>query len=168
MAKYPDWFDRLDSILTTLGASPLDSLDRREIEALFACSERDSLRLLNRFGANKTGGTLQIERASLVRQLEALRTSGAYRSFLSKEDRVTGTMAVAKPASRARFRRIAGSAEFEPRRLGDLPDAITLAPGLLQVRFELEEDLWYLLDQLADIAAQDSDAFRRRVEPRSS
>lgn len=72
---------------------------------------------------------------------------------------------VAKPAAKARFRRIAGSVDFEARRLGELPAGITLEAGRLEVRFAFEEDLWYLLDQLADIAAQDGEAFRGRVEP---
>ena len=51
MARPPDWFDRLDALQAILRASEIPSLGRREMRELFACSERESLRLLNRFGA---------------------------------------------------------------------------------------------------------------------
>ena len=38
----------------------------------------------------------------------------------------------------------------------------------MEVRFGTEEDLWHLLDRLADIAAQDGEAFRARVEPQTA
>jgi hypothetical protein len=80
-------------------------------------------------------------------------------------DKVAERMTAAKPAAKARFRCIAGSIEGVPRKLTELPAGITLEPGRLEVRFELEEDLWDLLDQLADMAAQDEHAFRQRAEP---
>jgi hypothetical protein len=55
--------------------------------------------------------------------------------------------------------------EFVPRTWTELPAGITLEPGRLEVRFATEEDLWFLLDQLADVAAQDGEGFRARIEP---
>ena len=74
MARPPDWFDRLDALQATLQASKIPSLGRREMQELFACSERESLRLLNRFGAVKIGDTLQVARPALLAQLGALPT----------------------------------------------------------------------------------------------
>ncbi len=164
MARYPDWFDRLPSILETLRSSELNTLGRRDLQQLFGCSERDSLRLLNRFGAIKDHDALQIDRPSLLGQLEAVRDSPIFGAFRRQTGRVTAALSAAKPATQARFRRIAGSVDFQPRRLAALPQEVTLEPGRLEVRFGTEEDLWYLLDQLADIAAQDGEAFRQCVE----
>jgi hypothetical protein len=103
---------------------------------------------------------------SLLRaQLEDLRDSPAFRAFRQHRDQVAARVGGAKPAAQARFRRIAGSLPGVPRSLRELPAGITLEPGRLEVRFEREEDLWDLLDQLADLAAQDEHAFQARVEP---
>ena len=168
MARPPDWFDRLDALQATLRASEIPSLGRREMQELFACSERESLRLLNRFGAVKIGDTLQLARRALLTQLEALRASRTFQLFRQKQQQLSETMAVARPASKARFRRIAGSVEFVPRTWTELSADITLEPGRLEVRFATEEDLWFLLDQLADVAAQDGEGFRARIEPADS
>ena len=115
MARPPDWFDRLDALQAILRASEIPSLGRREMQELFACSERESLRLLNRFGAVKIGDTLQLaRRPALLTQLEALRASRTFQLFRQKQQQLSETMAVARPASKARFRRIAGSVEFSP------------------------------------------------------
>ena len=56
MARSPDWYARLDAILVTLGsATALAWLGRAEIGALFGCGERDSIRLLHKFGAAERG-----------------------------------------------------------------------------------------------------------------
>jgi len=165
MARVPAWFNRLEAVLLTLQESSWEKLGRGELQTLFACSERDSQRLLKRWGATRTDGILQIERSALLRQLETLRDSPVYRAFLHKQGQVAARMTVAKPAAKARFRRIAGSLEGVPRKRTEWPEGLTLEPGRLEVRFQLEEDLWHLLDQLADIAAQDEHAFCRRAEP---
>jgi hypothetical protein len=165
MARFPDWYNRLDSILETVAASSLETLGRREIQTLFACSERDSLRLLNQLGATKQKDALRITPSQVRAHLEELRDSPAFRQYRQQTEQVAAFVAVEKPASKARFRRIAGTIHGVPRKLAELPAGITLEPGRLEVRFELEEDLWHLLDQLADIAAQDEHAFRRRAEP---
>jgi hypothetical protein len=165
MARFPDWYSRLDTILQTLAESPLETLGRREMQILFACSERDSLRLLNQFGAVKQKDALRIAPVRLRTQLEDLRDSPAFQRYRQRGGQVAAQMSAAQLAAQARFRRIAGSVKGVPRKLAELPEGITLEPGRLEVRFQLEEDLWHLLDQLADIAAQDEQAFRQRAEP---
>lgn len=166
MARTPDWFDRLPTILEALRNSPAEILGRAEIQALFATSERDSWRLLRRFGAQLAGDLLSVEKTSLLSQLETLMVGADYQAFRRRKERVADDLAVTRPATQARFHRIAGSPEFDTsRRLKNLPPDIKLEPGRLEVRFGTEEDLWWLLDQLADIAAQDEAAFRSCIEP---
>ena len=168
MARFPDWYDRLDIILDNLAELSLETLGRREVQKLFACSERDSLRLLNHFGATKQKDALRIAPSQLRAHLEELRNSPAFRQYRQQTEQVAALVEVAKPASRGRFRRIAGTIHGVPRKSAELPAGILLEPGWLEVRLELEEDLWHLLDQLADIAAQDEQAFHQRAEPARS
>jgi DNA-binding MarR family transcriptional regulator len=94
MARFPDWYSRLDSILET--ASPLETLGRREIQTLFACSERDSLRLLNQFGATKQKDALRITPSQVRAHLEALRDSPTFRQYRQQTGQVTAFVAVEK------------------------------------------------------------------------
>lgn len=166
MARNPDWFDRLPEILDTLRGSTAPTLNRANLQDLFAVGERDSWRLLHRFGADRTAEALTIERSALITQLEAVGASTAYQVFCRRRNHVAGEMAVSRLAAQARFRRISGQVEFVTgRTLPQLPPGITLEPGRIEARFDTEEDLWWLLDQLADIAAQDAEAFREQVEP---
>lgn len=57
----------------------VESLGRAEVRALFGCAERDSIRLLHRFGA-----TNSLPRTSLVERLEALRAGFRLRGLLAQ------------------------------------------------------------------------------------
>lgn len=94
MARFPDWYQRLDSILETAAASPLETMGRREIRTLFACSERDSLRLLNQFGATKQKDTLRITPSQVRAHLEELRNSPAFRQYRQQTEQVSAFITV--------------------------------------------------------------------------
>jgi hypothetical protein len=47
--------------------------------------------------------------------------------------------------------------------LRNLPAGIHLAPGRVTVEFVYPEDFWALMDELADIAAQDPHGFEQAV-----
>ena len=82
MARSPDWYSRLEAILATLGtAEHLEWLGRAEMSALFGCSERDSIRLLHKFGAVERGNALTLDRASLLPQLEAIAAGSSYAAY---------------------------------------------------------------------------------------
>ena len=160
MARHPDWFERLDAILDITRQTPLECLGRKEMKAVFACSERDSIRLLHKFGAREIADALSLPRASLLTQLDALRSGTAYSAFLRQRQQVAQHLAVAHAENVARRRRIPGSAEFQPgKSLADLPAGVLLEPGRIVCEFAYPEDFWAMIDALADIAAQDPDAF---------
>lgn len=160
MARSPDWFERLDAIVDTTRQMPLESLGRWEMKALFACSERDSIRLLHKFGATVCADALSLPRASLLAQLEAIRAGTAYAAFLRQRQQVAQHLAVAHAENVARRRRIAGSAHFQAgKSLADLPAGVHLEPGRIVCEFAFPEDFWAMIDSLADIAAQDPQAF---------
>lgn len=160
MARHPDWFARLDAILDTTRQMPLECLGRKEIKAVFACSERDSIRLLHKFGATVNADALSLPRSSLLAQLEALQSGTAYSAFLRQRQQVAKHLAVAHAENVARRRRIPGAAQFQAgKSLADLPAGVRLEPGRIVCEFAYPEDFWAMIDTLADVAAQDPEAF---------
>ena len=160
MARHPDWFERLDAIVDTTRQMPVESLGRKEMKAVFACSERDSIRLLHKFGAAVNADALSLPRSALLAQLEALRSGMAYAAFLRQRQQVAQHLAVAQAENVARRRRIPGSAEFQAgKTIADLPAGVRLEPGRIVCEFAYPEDFWSMIDALADIAAQDPEAF---------
>ena len=164
MARHPDWFQRLEAILEVSRQVPVDSLGRKEIKAIFACSERDSIRLLHRFGAAEVNDALSLPRAALVSHLETIREGAAYAAFLRQRQQVAKNLATARAENVARNRLIAGSANFQAKKsLADLPAGIRLEPGRVVCEFANPADFWAQIDQLADIAAQDPEAFENKT-----
>jgi len=160
MARHPDWFERLDAILDTIRQMSLECLGRKEMKAVFACSERDSIRLLHKFGATVKADALSLPRSSLLTQLEALQSGTAYSAFLRQRQQVAKHLAVAHAENVARRRRIPGSPQFQGgKSLADLPAGVRLEPGRIVCEFAYPEDFWAMIDALADIAAQDPEAF---------
>ena len=164
MARHPEWFQRLDSILATAREAPSESFGRREIRALFGCAERDSIRLLHTFGAEKVADALSLPRGLLVSQIEAIRIGPAYAAFQRKRRQVAKHLAAAQADHIARQRPIAGSADFQAgTSFADLPAGVRLARGRITCEFERPEDFWALIDKLADIAAADPERFEEAV-----
>src|ERR1051326_8201040 len=160
MARHPDWFERLDSITEAVRqADPLDWFGRNEIKAVFACSERDSIRLLHKFGAVEQNNALLLPRSSLLAQLEAIRRTGSYAAFLQQRRDIAGQLTAARAEAAAR--RPAPRADAPPRRFPvpaaapderqpsfeDLPKTITWrraaagGPGRLEVLYADGADL---------------------------
>ena len=167
MARHPDWFERLDAILDITRQSPADCLGRKEIKAVFGSSERDSIRLLHKFGATEIADALSLPRSSLLTQLEALRSGTAYSAFLRQRQQVAQHLAAAQAENVARQRRIPGSAGFQTgKSITDLPAGVRLEPGRIVCEFAYPEDFWAIIDALADIAAQDPDAFEDATLPK--
>ena len=155
MARAPDWFSRLSVILATLGAGEeVTELRRAEIGALFGCGERDSIRLLHKFGAVVRDDALSLSRASLLPQLEAIATSSAYSAFCRQREGVAQHLAQARTETAARqFRARAAFPDWPRPRFEALPPTLTwrrsAPPGV--ARFEiLYEDGADLLAQLAE------------------
>src|SRR5215831_14739601 len=103
MARHPNWFERLDAILAIVRqASQLDWLGRNEIQAIFDCSERDSIRLLHKFGAEDRDDALSLPRTSLLAQLEAIRSGSTYAAFLRQRQDVVKQLTAARTEAAAR------------------------------------------------------------------
>lgn len=155
MARSPDWYARLDAILATLRTTTtLEGLGRSEVGALFGCGERDSIRLLHKFGAVEWGNALTLDRASLLPQLEAIAAGGSYAAFRRQREGVAQHLAQARTETAARqFRARAAFPETSVPRLADLPPTLTWRRAARQgsARFEIRyQDGADLLSQLAE------------------
>lgn len=164
MARHPDWFQRLDAILDAARGADVESLGRVEIRALFGCAERDSIRLLHRFGATKAADALSLPRALLVEGLESVRASASYTVFLRKRRQVAKHLEAAHADHAARRQTIAGSVDFQPgKSFADLPAGVHLEQGRIICEFTRPEDFWAQIDALADIAAGAPEDFEKAV-----
>jgi hypothetical protein len=161
MARHPAWFARLDVITETLGSfSPATEwLGRAEMQALFAVSARDAIRLLHQFGAVEKSNSLALPRSSLLAQLAAIRAGSTYAAFRRQREDVAKHLTAARAETAARQFRVRSPAPAEPRaRLEDLPASIRWqrGPAASTGRFEIRYDdgadlLWQLAEFLAAV-----------------
>jgi hypothetical protein len=173
MARHPEWFRRLEAITEVVRqSSGIEWIGRKEMKAVFGCSERDSIRLLHKFGAEERDDALSVSRPALLAQLEAIRSGGTYLAFLRQRQGVAKQLTAARAEASARGFRVAAWAPAD-RRAGfqDLPETITwrrTGPAG-RARFEiLYADGADLLRQLADFlgaAGVNRDEFFAGTEP---
>lgn len=162
MARHPDWFERFDTVVYLTRHTTAEAFGRNEIRALFGCSQRDSIRLLHKFGATLLHDALSLPRSALLTQLEEIRSGSAYTAFLRQRQQVARNLAVARAEHVAHRHQIRGAAEFQyGKSLADLPPGVHLEPGRIIFDFTHPEDFWAMVDTLADIAAQDPESFAK-------
>lgn len=173
MARAPDWFSRLDAILATLGAADeLDWLGRAEMRALFGCGDRDSIRLLHKFGAVVRDDALSLPRDSLLPQLEAIAAGAAYAAFRRQREGVAQHLAQARTETAARrFRARAAFPEAPAPRLADLPATVSWrragphGVARLEILYEDGADLLAQLAEFLHAAGADRVEFFEGTEP---
>jgi hypothetical protein len=173
MARHPEWFERLDGIQEVLQRAEVEWLGRKEIKAIFGCSERDSIRLLHKFGAEERANALSLPRSALLVQLGAIRVGSTYEAFLRQRHGVARHLNEARAETAARQFRVKVSFPEEPqvRRFRDLPKTVTLDRAVLNGvgRFEiLYTDGADLMRQLAEflaVAGVNREEFFAATEP---
>ena len=128
MARHPEWFERLDAILEVVRGVEVEWLGRKEMKAIFDCSERDSIRLLHKFGAAERENALSLPRSALLVQLGAIRAGSTYEAFLRQRQEVARHLTRARSEAAARQFRLQ-QAPLEESRLPsfrNLPETVTL------------------------------------------
>lgn len=173
MARHPEWFERLDAIIDVVRQTDwLECLGRKEVQAVFGCSERDSIRLLHRFGAEERNDALSLSRSSLLVQLEAVRAGNIYASFLQKRRGVARQLEASRAEAAARqFRVRPAFAEERQPRLEDLPQTITwrrdaaAGPGRFEILYEDGADLMSQLAEFLRAAGVNRLEFFAATEP---
>ena len=170
MARHPDWFDRLDSILEVLRQSEtVDSVGRKEVKALFGVSERDGIRLLHKFGASEQNDALALPRSALVAQLEAIRAGATYVAFLRQRHGLASQLRAARTENAARQFAVQPP---EPQvGLEQLPETITwrraraAESGRFEIRYADGADLMRQLAAFLAAAGSHRDEFFAGTEP---
>jgi hypothetical protein len=172
MARSPDWFPRLDSILEVLRQAETNSVGRKEVKALFGTSDRDSIRLLHKFGATAHNDALSLPRSALLAQLEAIRAGSTYAAFLRQRE------GLAQQLRTARSEKAARQFSVEPPEpqlsLGALPETITWRrpsaeePGRFAIRYDNGADLLRQLAAFLAAAGAHKEAFFAGTEPPAS
>ena len=170
MARLPDWFDRLDSILDVLRqADQVDSVGRKEVKVIFSVSDRDSIRLLHKFGAIEQHDALSLPRSSLIAQLEAIRAGSTYAAFLRQRQGLAQQLRTARSEKAAR--QFSVEPPDLPVSLGKLPATITWRrkeanePGIFEVRYENGADLMHQLAAFLAAAGTHKEEFLSGTEP---
>jgi hypothetical protein len=173
MARHPEWFERLDAILEVVRDFPaVEWLGRKEVQAIFGCSERDSIRLLHKFGAEERDNALSLPRTVLLVQLEAIRAGSTYAAFLRQRHGVVKHLTEARAEATTRQFRVAAAPPNDRRaRLADLPDTITWRrtapdrPGRFEVVYDDGADLMWQLAEFLSAAGSNREEFYACTEP---
>ena len=174
MARHPDWFARLDAIHDVLKqAETLEWLGRNEIKAIFTCSERDSIRLLHKFGAESRNNSLSLLRVNLLTQLEAIRSGSTYAAYLRQRNQVASQLAAARAHHGAREFRVPSTVPLTAKvtELDALPSSIawrrsvSRGPARFEVVYSDGADLMRQLAQFLGAAANHREQFFAGTEP---
>ena len=172
MARHPEWFERLDPILEVVRQfRQLDWIGRKEMKAIFCCSERDGIRLLHKFGAVERDNALSLPRTALLAQLEAVRSGSTYAAFLRRRHDVVTHLTEARAEAAERQFRASRAPEDRHARLEDLPKTITwrrgaaAGPGRFEVLYDDGADLMSQLARFLSAASINREEFLAGTEP---
>jgi hypothetical protein len=172
MARHPDWFERIDSITEVVRQTDLEWLGRNEVRAVFQCSERDSIRLLHKFGAEERDNVLSLPRSALLAQLEAIRGGSTFAAFLRQRQDVARQLGAARAEAAARqFRFGPALPPDRPARFEDLPGTITWrrkesgGRGRFEVLYADGADLMRQIAEFLRAAGVNREEFMAATEP---
>ncbi len=153
-----DWFHRLPHILDTLDAPGHPALlTRQAIQTLFGVERRTAHSLLRRFGAERLGNALVVDRDRLAQALRQLASQDDVTREHRRHERVRETLAERR--STLRLARIALPDAPAVEALADLPPSIELVPGQLRIRFAGAVDLLSQLLTLSRAIGEDFERF---------
>jgi hypothetical protein len=172
MARHPEWFERLDVIVEVVRQSQLDWIGRREMKTIFGCSERDSIRLLHKFGTEERNDALSLPRSALLAQIEAIRSGSTYGAFRRQRENVAQQLGTARAEAAARQFRVASHSPEAPRpQIHSLPSTITWRRSIPngRARFEIlyadGADLMRQLSEFLSAAGVNREEFFAGTEP---
>lgn len=173
MARHPDWFERLETIINVVRQTDqIEWLGRDEIKAIFSCSERDSIRLLHKFGAEERQNRLSLPRSALLSQLEAIKTGSTYAAFLQRRHQVAKHLHAASTETASRRFLVGPPSSDDTRRSFErLPNTISWrrtdpnSPGRFEIRYSNGADLMWQLAEFLGTAGVNREEFVTSTEP---
>lgn len=125
------WLLRVPEIRQDVAALDVLVVDRILFERLFHVRRRRAVALLHTFGGYLAGQTLLIDRAELVRQLEALEAGAEFAIEQARRQRLLDTLEKVRRQRAAAAVHIPVPADVAERSAADLPAGICLEPGSL-------------------------------------
>jgi hypothetical protein len=172
MARNPEWFERLDGILDVLrDAESLEVLGRNEVRAIFGCSERDSIRLLHRFGACERNDALVLTRSGLIGELEVVRGGEAYAAFLRRRNAVADELTAARKDVTSRDFSLPDTSSLSHPSLEKLPATLvwrrpsSSGPGKFEITYRDGNDLMLQIAAFLSAASAEREQFFAGTEP---
>lgn len=163
MPDNPTYILKLAEILAEARSpKPIPFFRRRDIEALFGLKKRQAVNLMHRIGVVRVSRELAVEQRDLVRWLEQMIRDPAVAAEQRRHEAVIGRIVELKAETAARAIKI-----VLPDRAptADLPDGVSLEPGLLTVSFENEQQLLERLFLLARVLAAQPELLRNLSVP---
>lgn len=159
MPRQSEWFQHVPSALENLRQVSSLLITRRTLQALLRTSKRQAVRVMHALGGAEEEGRLTIERAALIRALEALQAGDAFLREAGRQQRLSEELARTRTQLQARRVRIPLPAETLD--IGALP-GVWLTGSRLVVEFDPghPEDLLARLFQLAQAIGRDFERFQ--------
>jgi hypothetical protein len=148
---YPSYFLKLEAILKEARSpKPIPFFRRRDIEALFGLKKRQAVNLMHRIGAVRVSREIAVEQRVLVRWLERLIAEPSMSRKWRRHETVIDRIIELKAETAARSVKIV-LPDQSPN--ADLPDGVSLQPGLLTISFGSQQQLLEQLFLLARVLA---------------
>ena len=147
MPDNPSYIHKLAGILAESRIpKPIPFFRRRDIEALFGLKKRQAVNLMHRIGAVRVSRELAVEQRDLIRWLEQMIADPSVAAEWHRHERVIGRIVELKAEIAARAVKIVLPDENPST---ELPDGVSLEPGLLTVVFDDDQQLLERLFLLA-------------------
>ncbi len=140
MAAKRLWLLRVPGIRQEVAALDVPVLDRILFERLFRVRRRRAIQLMHVFGGYQTGQALLIDRAGLLRQLEALEAGTEFAIEQGRRQRLLDSLEKVRRHRAAAAVRIPVEADAAERSVASLPPGICLQADSLRVDFHGAED----------------------------
>ena len=164
MSMKKTWLLRLGEIRQDVAALGVPVLDRMLFERIFHVRRRRAIQLMHTFGGYQTGQALLIDRAVLLRQVEALEAGTEFAIEHGRKQRLFDSLEkVRRHRAAAAVRIPVDGVEAEPS-VASLSAGICLQAGSLHVNFCGAEDLLTKLYELSQALGKDFETFKTVVE----
>jgi hypothetical protein len=151
MPDNPSYIHKLAEILAAARApKPIPFFRRKDIEALFGLKKRQAVNLMHRIGAIRVSRELAVEKRDLLRWLDQMIEDPSVAIEQRRHERVIDRIIELKAETAARAVKIVLP---DPKRSVELPDGVSLQPGLLTISFETDQQLLERLFLLARVLA---------------
>jgi hypothetical protein len=163
-ARQPVLVHKLARILSEARSpKPIPFFRRRDIEALFGLKKRQAVNLMHRIGAIRVSRELAVDKRDLIAWLEQMLENPSVSIEQRRHERVIDRIVELKAETAARAIKIVLP---EPKQTVQLPEGVSLEPGLLTISFDNEQQLLERLFLLARVLATQPHVLSAASRPR--